>query len=410
MTACTPSYKVVWMDSISRVDKAIWDRLALPLETPFLEWNWLNQMEESGSVSAKTGWNPYHLTVWSERDLVAAAPLYIKTHSVGEFVFDHAWAELADRLELDYYPKLVGMSPFTPVSGYRFLMAPGENEGGLTALMIDEIDGFCRRNRISGSSFLYVDPEWREMVSEYGFRSWMHQSFSWQNWGYQNFEDFLSIFNSNQRHNIRRERNKIKKKGVTIKAYSGEEIPPSYVPLMHGFYERTNDKFGPWGCRYLNRTFFEGIYDHYRHRLVLMAAFQEDNQKLPVGMSFFLRKSDRLYGRYWGSLKEINALHFNACYYYPIEWAIHHGISQVDPGIGSEHKIRRGFLAVPNYSLHRFYDNRLQHVLNLYIGEINRMEREHIDTLNSRLPFAKKTSDRILDPDISRNCNPRFSE
>ena len=202
----------------------------------------------------------------------------------------------------------------------------------------------------------------------------------------------------------------MQKKGVTVTAYAGEEIPHSFVPLMYGFYEQTNDKFGPWGCKYLNRAFFEGIYDHYRHRLVLMAAFQGDDQKLPVGMSFFLRKGDQLYGRYWGSLENINSLHFNACYYYPIEWAIGHGICHVDPGIGSEHKIRRGFLAVPNYSLHRFYDDRLQHILNLYIDEINRMEQEHIDRLNSQLPFANRISNRISRLDISRYRNPQFSE
>jgi predicted N-acyltransferase len=292
---------------------------------------------------------------------------------------------------LAYYPKLVGMSPVTPVPGYRFLVSATEDEERVTALMTEEIHRFCRRNHLGGTSFLFTDPDWCRKMERFGFSRWRHQSFLWENRRYSTFGDYLSIFNSNQRHNINRERKKIQKLGVSIKAYAGDDIPAHFIPAMYRFYERTNDRFGPWGCKYLNQTFFDNIYQRYRHRLVIMAAFQTQDPSLPVGMSFFLRKAGRLYGRYWGASKEIHSLHFNACYYSPIEWSIENGISSFDPGIGSSHKIRRGFKAVPNHSIHYFYDSRLQKVLQQYIGEINRMEQEHIDSLNMQLPLSKKT-------------------
>ena len=138
------SYSISWITNISDVDRDAWDALAKPVSTPFLEWDWLRLMEISGSTTAKTGWLPHHLTVWSGQDLIAAAPMYIKGHSAGEFVFDHVWADVAGRLKIKYYPKLVGMSPFTPMCGYRFLFAASENESELTSLMVSEIDRLCR--------------------------------------------------------------------------------------------------------------------------------------------------------------------------------------------------------------------------------------------------------------------------
>ena len=364
---------------MSDVDQAAWDELAEPLATPFLEWRWLHQMEASGSVAAETGWLPHHLTVWSDRNLVAAAPLYLKGHSAGEFVFDHAWADLAHRLGVAYYPKLVGMSPFTPMVGYRFLIAPAENEVALTQIILNEIDRFCRRYQLSGCSFLFVDPDWRSMLADQHFSSWMHQSYTWQNRGFQTFEEYLSVFNSNQRRNIKRER----------RAMAQQGIPPEFIPIMYDYYVRTNEKFGPWGCRYLTSSFFEGLYRDYRHRLVLVSATKADgNQGLPVGLSLLVTKGERLYGRYWGCSRPINKLHFNACYYSPIEWAISAGINSFDPGAGGPHKLRRGFSAVPNYSLHRLADQRLRRIMQSHIDEINRLEQKQIDTLNQEMPFV----------------------
>ena len=384
------SYSAVWLKNIDDVDQAQWDMLAEPLDTPFLEWEWLHQMEISKSTAAETGWWPHHLTVWSRGQLIAAAPLYIKQHSAGEFVFDHVWADVADRLKLSYYPKLVGMSPFTPMVGYRFLMATGENEMALTRYMVNEIEQFCRQSQISGCSFLFVDPQWRRLMVDCGFISWLHQSFSWLNENYQSFDDYLTVFNSNQRHNIKRERRSIERDGITLKIFEGDQIPAAFFSLIYPFYERTNDKFGPWGCKYLKRSFFKRLADSYRHRLVFVAALEKSTPDSPLGLSLLVRKRDRLFGRYWGCSKEIKYLHFNACYYSPIEWAIANGIHQFDPGMGGYHKIRRGFTAVDNFSLHRFFDWRLEQIMKAHIEEINRLEQEHIDELNAALPFSRK--------------------
>ena len=384
------SYRIAWLKSITDVDQTHWDVLAEPLRTPFLEWEWLRQMEVSKSTTAETGWLPYHLTVWSQDQLVAAAPLYIKGHSAGEFVFDHAWADVAQRLKIPYYPKLVGMSPFTPMVGYRFLIASGEHEENLTARMVGEIERFCRRHQIYSCSFHFVDPDWCHQMIKYGFSSWLHQSFVWQNLGYQSFDDYLAIFNSNQRHNIKRERKSIAIQALKIKVFQGDEIPNSFFSKIYPFYERTNDKFGPWGCKYLKDSFFSGLADGYRHRLVIVAVFNKEDADSPLGMSLLVRKRDQLFGRYWGCSKEVNHLHFNACYYSPIEWAIARGIQRFDPGMGGYHKIRRGFTAIGNHSLHRFFDQRLDQIMKTHIEEINRLEQEHIDELNLELPFARK--------------------
>lgn len=384
-----PRYSIAWINQIGEIPQAEWDALALPLKTPFFEWEWLNNMETSGSTTARSGWLPNHLTVWRGQDLIAAAPLYIKGHSYGEFVFDHQWAELATRLGIDYYPKLLGMSPFTPAEGYRFLIAPGEDEEELTGLMVSAIDHFCDRNGISGCHFLYVDPEWKPVLERHGFLSWLHHSFIWQNQGYQTFDDYLNAFNANQRRNIKRERKAVEKTGLTLKTVTGEEIPKSLFSLMYGFYSDTCDKFGWWGSKYLTRKFFEQLHPNYCHRVVFVAGYSEQNPHHPVGMSFCLTKGSNLYGRYWGASQDIDCLHFDACYYTPIEWAIAQGIQVFDPGAGGRHKKRRGFPASPNYSLHRFYHPRLMQIFRSYIGQINEMEQQEMDAINQELPFKQ---------------------
>lgn len=389
------SYEVKWISSIEEIRPADWNRLALPLPTPFLEWEFLHQLEASGSITPRHGWLPMHLTIWNQDEMLAAAPLYLKGHSTGEFVYDYMWVDLAQQLGVKYYPKLVGMIPATPSVGYRFLVAPDENEEELTDLMLEEIDQVCKRNDIAGLAFNFVDPDWYLFMKRYSFNCWRHQSFMWENDGFSSFEDYLRVFNKNQRRNIRRERASMLEQGITIKAYQGDEIPEQLFPLMFRFYERTNDQFGMWAARYLNRRFFEGMAE-FRRRLLYIAAFAEGNANgngksaEPVAMSYLSVKDDLLVGRYWGTTHYFDNLHFNACYYAPIEWAIEHGISHFDPGAGSSHKIRRGFKAVSNYSLHRFYDQRLHYIMAANIERINSMEQQNIDTLNTALPFARR--------------------
>lgn len=384
-----PRYTVAWINQISEVPQAAWDALALPLKTPFLEWEWLNNMETSGSATAKSGWLPNHLTLWRDRDLIAAAPLYVKGHSYGEFVFDHQWADLSERLGVRYYPKLLGMSPFTPAEGYRFLIAPGEDEDEMTEIMVEAIDRFCLQNRLSGCNFLYVDPEWRVTMERHGFSRWLHHSYVWSNQGFQTFEDYLAAFNANQRRNIKRERKAVAQAGLRLQPLTGDALTKSLMFSTYQFYGDTCDKFGWWGSKYLTRQFFEQLCPSYAHRVVLFAVYPENDDRHPVGMSFCLTKGDRLYGRYWGATQDFDNLHFDTCYYTPIEWAIEHKIQLFDPGAGGRHKKRRGFPAMPNSSLHRFYDDRLSQVLQAYIGKINEMEQQEIEVINQDLPFKK---------------------
>jgi len=383
--------KFRWLENLSAVSRESWNALAEPLQTPFLEWDWLQLMEASGSAGPETGWIPRHLTVWSGRELVAAAPLYVKTHSAGEFVFDHAWADVAGRLNRPYYPKLVGMSPFTPMIGYRFLTAPGMSQGELTTRMLAETERFCRQHELAGCSYHFAEPQWAEDIAARGFCPWAHQSFVWENEGFLSFEDYLSRFNANQRRNIRRERRRLAERRVRVDMVTGEEMPGDFYERMHAFYTRTNDQFGPWGCKYLTGDFFSLLPEHFRKRLVFAVA-SDGGRRDPIGMALLVTKAGHLYGRYWGCAREVEFLHFEACYYRPIEWAVASGIRQFDPGMGGGHKLRRGFKAAANYSLHRFMDPVLRQIMERHIGAINRLEHEEIAALNRNLPLRDFTA------------------
>ncbi|MDX1977907.1 MAG: GNAT family N-acetyltransferase [Pseudanabaenaceae cyanobacterium bins.68] len=374
-------YRFSWIDSINQVDKEAWDRLAMPLNTPFLEWDWLANLENSGCAVPQQGWLANHLLVWQGEELVAAAPLYLKGHSYGEFVFDHQWADLSHRLGLEYYPKLVGMSPFTPATGYRFL----GGDPGLTQMMLTQIDHFCDRHQISGCHFLFVDPSWRAEVEAFGYSAWMHHSYIWQNQGFANFDAYLASFNANQRRNIKRERKAIANTGLEMRVYAGKEIPASYFGFMYELYSSHCDKF--WGgSKYLNRQFFQRLAHTSRDRLVFVAG-ELPGANYPTGMSMCIRKGDYLFGRYWGCVQEIDCLHFNTCYYSPIEWAIAQEIKCFDPGAGGEHKKRRGFPATANYSLHRLYRDRLRQILLPHIHQLNSYQIQQIEAINQELPF-----------------------
>jgi predicted N-acyltransferase len=384
-----PRYTVSWINRISDIPQAEWDTLAVPLKTPFFEWEWLHNMETSGSATAKVGWLPNHLTLWRDRTLIAAAPFYIKGHSYGEFVFDYEWAELAQRLGIQYYPKLLGMSPFTPAEGYRFLIALGEDEDTITDLLVAAIDHFCDQNKISGCHILYADPEWRSRLEQWGFSRWLHHSYIWKNQGFQTFDDYLGAFNANQRRNIKRERKAVENAGLKLQVHTGESISKALLSRMYEFYSDTCDKFGWWGSKYLTRNFFEQLHGRYAHRTLLFAAYGADDPH-PVGMSICFTKDEQLYGRYWGTTQDIENLHFDTCYYTPIEWAIAHNIQVFDPGAGGRHKRRRGFPATPNHSLHRFYHPRLTQIFQAYIHQINEREQEEIDAINQDLPLKQQ--------------------
>lgn len=385
-----PWWTVRWLNAIDEVDHKEWDKLALPLSTPLLEWEWLHDLEASGSISPRHGWQPRHLTIWNHRELIGAAPLYLKSHSGGEFVFDHWLAQLASEYGINYYPKLVGMSPATPSVGYRFLMANNVNQHILHRDMLLAIDQYCQRQQLSGCHFHFVDTAWFAQFPAHDFLGWHHQSYLWRNRHFKRFEDYLQTFKSSQRRNILRERRSMEKQGITIRTFTGDEIRPDLAALMYRYYLKTNERFGPWAARFLNGDFFTQLFQNYRHRLLLVAAFV-DSTAIPIALSMLLVKNGHLIGRYWGAETQVKDLHFNMCFYSPIEWAIDNNIQTFDPGAGSPHKIARGFRAVTNASLHRLYDPRLKLLFERIVDQANQMEADNIAALNQQLPFAKRT-------------------
>ena len=371
------------------IPEAQWQALTATDPLPFYSWRWLLGLEQSGSIVPRQGWQSCHLGVWRDEQLIAAAPLYLKGHSYGEFVFDQSFAQLAAQLGQRYYPKLLGMSPVSPVVGYRFLTAPGEDAAALTAVMLELIDGFCREHQIFSCNFLYVDPSWRPLAEAAGCASWLNQQSLWSNQAYAGFDDYLASFNANQRRNIKRERKAVAAAGLTVTPVVGTDIPPALLQRMHDFYEQHCARWGPWGSKYLTEDFFHYAADQLREHLVLFSAHRGDPLE-PVAMSLCVHNDQWLWGRYWGSDEEIDALHFEVCYYAPIEWAIGRGIQHFDPGAGGSHKRRRGFVARPHASLHRWYHPRFEGIVRRWLPEANAQQLEEIEAINAELPFTAK--------------------
>lgn len=376
-----------WHRSIQEIPEQQWCCLLKEQVIPFYRWGWLAALEHSESIAAEQGWQPLHLALWRGEVPVAVAPLYLKGHSYGEFVFDQVFARLAGDLGLNYYPKLLGMSPVSPVQGYRFFVAPEEDEAELTALMMQAIDAFACRNGILSCNFLYVDPQWRSLAEATGCATWLNQHSLWSAEGQRNFSDYLASFNANQRRNIKRERKAIEKAGLTVSALTGHELDLPLLKRMHGFYEQHCARWGAWGSKYLSAAFFEALVDpQLRDQIVLFSA-HVDSPRDPVAMSMCVQDGEMLWGRYWGSQEEVDCLHFEVCYYAPIAWALDHGIKAFDPGAGGRHKRRRGFVAQPNASLHRWYDKRMDALIRAWLPQVNRLMLEEIEAVNADLPF-----------------------
>ena len=388
-TSDRDTYTLTWESELSRISREEWNRLALPAQSPFLEWGWLVLMETSGSIVPENGWQPCHLAVRRNGALVAAAPLYIKAHSIGEFVFDYVWADAAARMDIEYYPKLVGMSPVTPLSGYRFLVDPQLNEAAIIDMMFSVIDRFCETNRLSGCHLNFVEPDWRHHAQRNGYTAWCHQSYLWTDKSYGTFSGYLQEFNTNQRKNIRKERRSMARQGIRLDCVPGTAFPAAYSRRMYEYYSRTNDKFGLWGCKYLTPAFFDALPEAFGHRLVFVSAAAGERDAAPIGLSMLVHKNERLYGRYWGSVEDVRHLHFNVCYYAPIQHCIERGIRYYDPGMGGEHKLRRGFVSVPNFSMHRYRDERMRQLMEHHIGRINEMEMEAMAEMNARIPWRQ---------------------
>jgi predicted N-acyltransferase len=354
---------------------------------PFYTWGWLHALEESGSIAPNQGWQPCHLGLWRDDSLVALAPLYLKGHSYGEFVFDQSFAQLAGQMGLRYYPKLLGMSPVSPVQGYRFLISPSEDRLALTALLFQSIEAFCQKQRLLSCNFLYVDPVFAREAQACGWSLWLNEQSEWTNPGFQTFADYLATFNANQRRNIRRERKAVAEAGLTVTPLTGEAIPTHLMERMHGFYAQHCSRWGPWGSKYLSEEFFSLAADHLCSHVVLFSAHTGD-PLLPVAMSMCVHNDTHLWGRYWGSDVEVDHLHFEVCYYAPLEWAIQRGLRRFDPGAGGRHKKRRGFMAQPRTSVHRWFEPRFAAILQNWLPGANQELLAEIEAINADLPFT----------------------
>jgi predicted N-acyltransferase len=350
------------------VSRDAWDALVGD-GSPFLEWDWLVALEEAAVVGPDTGWLPQHLTLWDGDRLVGACPLYVKSHSHGEFVFDHGWASAAQRARIPYYPKLLVAVPFTPVSGQRFLAAPGAR-AGVGAQLAAALEDVCARQGFSSVHVNFCLDDDRAALAA---RGWLHRTgyqYHWINRGFRTFDDYLASLRSKRRNQVRRERRALEEHAIVTEALAGDDLPDALVPVVYRLYRATVDT-NPWGQRYLNRRVFELVWERWRSRLCVILARRHGEV---IAGTFNVQKQGVLYGRYWGAFQEVRHLHFNVSYYAAIEHCIVHGLQRFEPGAGGEFKHLRGFDATETQSMHWIRDARFRDAVAEYLGR----ERAHV--------------------------------
>ena len=356
---------------IGEVDQQEWDALVRD-GSPFLEWDWLACLEESRSVTAKSGWQPQHLTVYDDGRLVAACPLYLKGHSMGEFIFDHAWADAAHRAGIEYYPKLLIASPFTPATGVRFLTAPEHDRRALIRLLGQTLQDICQQNELSSVHVNFCLPDETEVLAEIGYLKRVGLQYQWLNYGYQGFDDYLAHFRTKRRNQIKREMREMEEQGIEIAVLSGEDIPAALFPRMFALYKAHIDKLY-WGRQYLPARFFDLLAQRFKRNLCFVVARQQGEL---IAGTFNVQKSGVFYGRYWGAFRELRHLHFNVCYYAAINHCIRQQFVRFEPGAGGDFKRLRGFDPQPTLSMHYFAEPRLSAAVARFLenerAQINR--------------------------------------
>ena len=358
-------------EGVAALPRDEWNRLVADA-SPFLEWDWLASLEDAGTLTGQSGWLPQPLVVREKGRILAACPLYVKGHSEGEFVFDWGWADAAEQAGIRYYPKLLVGIPFTPVTGARFLVAPGEDVQKWTRILSSALRELCVAQEMSSVHVNFCLPEELGALEDSGFLTRVGIQYHWHNEGYASFDDYLSRFRSKRRNQIKREQRQLAEAGVTLQALAGDEIPDDLFPQMYDFYLSTIES-RYWGRQYLNYSVFEAVRDRFRNRLVFIVAFQDGEA---VGGTFNVAKGDALYGRYWGTRRFVRHLHFNVCYYEAVRYCIGQGLSRFEPGAGGEYKQLRGFDAQPTYSAHFLADERLSHAVERFL-ERERAQADH---------------------------------
>ena len=363
---------------ISALDSAQWDELAG--DHPFISHAFLAALEESGSVGPGTGWTPAPILVEDESRIVAAAPAYLKTHSQGEYVFDHGWADAWERAGGSYYPKLQVAVPFTPVPGPRLL-------GSRPQQLLAALEAVTLQHELSSAHITFVE---QGDAGEAERRGWLFRhgiQYHWFNRGYRDFEDFLASLTSRKRKAIRRERTAARD-GLEFKALTGSEIGHSEWDAMWRFYQDTGSR--KWGRPYLTRAFFDRIGEVMGDRLLLFLALRDG---MAIAGALNVIGPDALYGRYWGCIDEVRFLHFELSYYQAIEWAIEHGLQSVQAGAQGEHKIARGYEPVITQSAHFIADAGFRRAVADFVAEERSAIAAEADWLRRDLPYRSSSSE-----------------
>ena len=364
-----PTYTVNIHSRMAEIDQSDWDALVGD-GSPFLEWDWLDGLERTGCVSPETGWVPQHVVVKDGERMVAACPLYIKSHSQGEFVFDHQWAHAARSAGIAYYPKMLVAVPFTPATGIRLMTAPGADRPALVALMGGALLKMCEQTGLSSVHVNFCGADEISPLREAGFLERVGMQYHWENHGFQEFEDYLRLFRSKRRNKLRREIREMDDMGIEISVASGNDIEDHLFPILYELYKTHIEKLY-WGQLYLNQAFFEHLANRFKRNLCFITA---SYQGRIVAGTFNVQKNGVFYGRYWGAFEDLRYLHFNVCYYAAIDHCIRTGIQRFEPGAGGDFKQLRGFEARLTHSMHH-----LRHpALNKAVSEFLQSEREHM--------------------------------
>ena len=375
-------YSLTLHRAIGEIDPAAWDICAGDAN-PFVSHAFLMAVEESGSAGKRTGWLPRHAVLRDpEGQVVAAAPMYAKSHSYGEYVFDHGWANAMERAGGQYYPKLQVASPFSPVPGPRLLVRPGS--GVAPSMVAGALEQACSELDMSSVHATFCTrAEWDEL-GEAGWLQRLGMQFHWDNAGYGTFDDFLDALSSRKRKVLRRERRDANACGLEFVALRGPEISRAQWEAFYGFYTSTVDR--KWGSAYLTPSFFPLLGERLGDRVVLMLAL---HQGQPIAGALNLMGADTLYGRNWGCTQEFPFLHFELCYYRAIDFAIANGLARVEAGAQGEHKIQRGYLPTPTYSAHWIAHPGLRRAVADFLVEERAEKMAHISALASYSPFRK---------------------
>ena len=357
---------------ISEIDAKQWNAL-LRDNNPFMRHEFLNGLEVSGCVSEQNGWLPLHLAVYSDADkkhLIGVMPLYQKDHSYGEYIFDWSWADAHFRQGLDYYPKLSNAIPFTPATGPRWLVAPDQDHDAICSALIDAALQQLNERQLSSFHSLFLCEEQFDELGQQSLLQRHSTQFHWHNRNYQNFDDFLLRLSSKKRKNIKRERRRVTESEVSYRWLTGDDLDREAADTMYQFYLRTIHYYGAQS--YLNKAFYEYLADHFSSHTLFLFAYYND-QIIAGGLYF--KSDDTLYGRYWGALNNFHSVHFETCYYQPIEWCIRHGYKNFEAGAQGEHKLARGLEPTKTYSAHY-----IQHPsFRSAIGDFLIQEQNHID-------------------------------